>query len=58
MAKKDNFEPSAVRVRVLIDCPHGKCNDVVELDAYLVASLAGVVDADPASVAYAESLAA
>ena len=58
MAKKDTADSSTVRVRVLLNCPYGKCNDVLELDADLVASLAGVVDADPASVAYAESLAA
>lgn len=45
-----------VKVRVLLDCELGKCNDVVELDAKQVADLAGVVDATPEAVAYAESL--
>ena len=46
----------AVKVRVLVDCEHGKCNEVIEIDSGLVDSLVGVVDADPKSVAYAESL--
>jgi len=48
------------RVRVLADCQFGRCNDVVALTADEVrAGLAiGIVDADPAAVAYAESLSA
>lgn len=49
-------EKKAVKVRVLVDCEHGKCNDVIEIDSGLVESLVGVVDADQESVAYAESL--
>lgn len=47
---------SQVKVRVLCDCVYGKCGDVALIDADQVASLTGVVDADPAAVAYAESL--
>lgn len=46
-----------VKARVLVDCEHGACNDVIEIDAALAKSLDGVVDTDPAAVAYAESLA-
>lgn len=45
-----------VKARVLSDCEHGACNDVIEIDAALAKALAGVVDTDPAAVAYAESL--
>lgn len=44
-----------LKVRVLVDCEHGKCNDVAVIDEALLESLAGVVDADPAAVEYAES---
>jgi hypothetical protein len=50
-------EAKKVKVRVLVACELGKCNDVVEIDAADVKSLAGTVDADPKAVAYAESLA-
>jgi hypothetical protein len=40
----------------MVDCEHGQANDVINIDAELVESLAGVVDADPVAVAYAESL--
>lgn len=46
-----------VKARVLRDCVYGKCDDVVTVGTALLESLAGVVDADPAAVAYAESLA-
>ncbi|NHZ83768.1 hypothetical protein F2P44_31545 [Massilia sp. CCM 8695] len=46
-----------VRVRVLVQCEHGNCNDVVELDAALLDGLVGVVDPDPSAVEYALSLA-
>lgn len=49
-------EAKKVKVRVLVNCEHGTPNNVVEIDAALVKSLAGVVDPDPAAVAYAESL--
>jgi len=50
-------EAQKVKARVLMDCEHGKCNDVIEIDAKQVKSLAGIVDTDPEAVAYAESLA-
>ena len=46
-----------VKVRVLVDCDLGKCNDVIQLDPKQVKALAGTVDADPDGVAYAESIA-
>lgn len=49
--------PTTVKARVLIDCEHGKIDDVVELDANLAKSLHGQVDPHPDAVAYAESLA-
>ncbi|KQW97132.1 hypothetical protein ASC94_10095 [Massilia sp. Root418] len=62
MSKKDNNTDGdavgTVRARVLVDCVHGSCNDVIEIDPALLESLAGVLDADPAAVAYADSLAA
>ncbi|MCE3262627.1 MAG: hypothetical protein K0R43_1706 [Pseudoduganella sp.] len=56
MAKAKTQE-GKVKARVLVDCAHGKCNEVVEVDAIELEGLAGVLDADPAAVAYAESLA-
>jgi hypothetical protein len=49
-------EVQKVKARVLVDGALGKCNDVVEIEAKQVKSLAGVVDTDPDAVAYAESL--
>jgi hypothetical protein len=48
--------PSTIRARVLVSCAYGECDDVIDIDAELVDSLAGVVDTDPAAVAYAETL--
>jgi hypothetical protein len=45
-----------IRARVLVSCAYGECDDVIEIDAELVDSLVGVVDTDPAAVAYAETL--
>lgn len=56
MTKKENGSSNTVRVRVLIDCAHGQCNDVIEMDADMAESLNGIVDATPEAVAYAESL--
>jgi len=55
-------KPAAVKirkVRVLIDCALGRCNDVVELDAAALkdAEAAGLADPDKAAVAYAMTLA-
>lgn len=49
-----------VKARVLTQCAYGKADDVVllsEADAKQ-ATADGIVDTDPAAVAYAESLAA
>lgn len=56
MAKKEEVS-GLVKVRILRDGDLGKCDDVVEIDAALLEALTGAVDADPAAVAYAESLA-
>lgn len=45
-----------VKARVLVDCAYGVPNEVVELDADLLATLSGIVDPAPEAVAYAESL--
>lgn len=56
MATKDT--PAApVKARVLIDGVHGSCNDVIDIDPDLAATLIGVVDTDPDAVAYAVSIA-
>jgi hypothetical protein len=55
MAKNQEAK-GEVKARILRDCVYGKCDDVVSIDASLVESLVGVLDADPAAVAYAESL--
>lgn len=47
-----------VKARVLVDCTYGKPNDVVTVTADEAKQHAGVLDASPAAVAYAESLAA
>jgi hypothetical protein len=47
---------ATVRGRVLRECAYGQPDDVVDVDADQVESLVGVVDTDPAAVAYAESL--
>lgn len=57
MAKEKNSPGGEVKVRILRDCQYGKCDEVALMDAALAASLDGVVDTDPAAVAYAESLA-
>lgn len=51
-------EAKKVKARVLVDSGYGKCNDVIEIEAAQAKTLAGVVDADPEAVAYAESLGA
>ena len=51
-------QAQATKVRVLVDGAFGKPDDVIELDgeALAVAVASGQVDAEPAAVAYAESL--
>lgn len=57
MATKDNSAPAAlVKARVLVDGAYGVCNDVIDISPDLAATMPGVVDTDPAAVAYAESL--
>lgn len=55
-----NNQPAAdtetVKARILVACVYGEPNDVVALNVEQITSLVGVVDADPAAVAYAESL--
>lgn len=48
-------EGKKLKVRVLLDCAHGKCNDVVELTAAQAkrAEEDGLVDSNPKAVAYA-----
>lgn len=48
----------ATKVRVLVEGNYGKPDDVIELEgeALAVAVASGQVDAEPAAVAYAESL--
>jgi hypothetical protein len=46
-----------VKARVLVESSYGKPNDVVEVDAAEVKAQPGALDADPAAVTYAESLA-
>lgn len=55
MAKAKTQE-GTVKVRVLVDCAVGKCDEVVEVDAKDLPALAGMVDPHPDAVAYAESL--
>ena len=49
---------AATKVRVLVEGHYGKPDDVIELEgeALAVAVASGQVDAEPAAVAYAESL--
>ena len=46
------------RVRILVACEHGKCNDVADIPTSELKQLKadGVVDDDAAAVAYAHSL--
>lgn len=47
-----------IKARVLLDCSHGRVDELVELDpaALAVAKAAGEVDDHPAAVAYVEGL--
>ena len=51
-------QTTATKVRVLVEGHYGKPDDVIELEGedLAVAVASGQVDADPAAVAYAESL--
>lgn len=50
-------ESKKIKVRVLVDCEVGKCNEVVVVEEKALKSLEGKVDANPEAVAYAEGLA-
>lgn len=54
LAKKKD---AIVKVRVLVDCDLGKCNDVAEVAEKDLKALAGTVDPHPDAVAYAQLLA-
>lgn len=60
MATKKTTPTGAVKVRILRDCPFGKADQVVELTGEDLANAIshGMADADPAAVAYAETLGA
>ena len=47
-----------IKARILADCSHGKCNDVVELPSSLVKQLEadGAADSNKEAVAYAMTL--
>ena len=51
-------EKASIKARVLVDCEHGKPNDVVAVTAAEAKAGAGAgqLDSDKAAVAYAESL--
>ncbi len=57
MATKQKAGEGQVKARILVDCDLGKINEVVVVDEAALKGLVGVVDADPAAVSYAESLA-
>ena len=48
--------PRTVHARVLAQCDLGQPNDVIEVDPELARARAGVLDTDPAAVAYAATL--
>ena len=56
MTTKKTESATTVSARVLVDCALGKCDQVVEVLSVDLPSLVGMVDADPAAVAYAKSL--
>lgn len=58
LAAKPAAAEKTVKVRLLVDGPHGKCNDVANIPATEAKELeaAGQVDSSKAAVAYALSL--
>lgn len=44
------------KARILVDCPLGNVNDVVEVDAETAKQFAASIDVNSDAVAYAESL--
>lgn len=57
-AGKAEKPAKSVKVRVLVDCVHGKANDVAELPASAIkaAESEGLVDSSAAAVSYASGL--
>ena len=53
---KAKADAKKVKARVLYDCAHGKCNDVVLVTPAELKADTGALDGDKAAVAYAESL--
>lgn len=51
-----NQTGTMIRARVLVSGAHGQVDQVIEIESDQVEAMAGIVDTDPASVAYAESL--
>ena len=58
VAKENKQVVDQVKVRVLVDCVHGKCNSVAVLENSDVeeAEKCGLVSSAPGEVAYAESI--
>lgn len=58
LAKPTTAKVKTTRVRILVACEHGKCNDVADIPTSELKQLKadGVVDDDAAAVAYAQSL--
>lgn len=55
---KQQGKTKTTTVRLLVDCLHGKCNEVADIPSGEVKQLKseGIVDDDAAAVAYAKSL--
>jgi hypothetical protein len=49
-------EAKKIKARVLVACEFGKPDDVAQLEPAQIKANPGLVDTDPAAVAYAESL--
>lgn len=56
MAKAPQKVEGLVKARVLVDCDHGKCGAVIEIEADLAEKSGDYLDTNPDAVAYAESL--
>lgn len=58
LANQSQPKGKTVKVRLLVDCAHGKCNDVADVPAAELKQLKadGMADDDKAAVAYAQSL--
>lgn len=56
MGKSTQSEASKVKARVLMDCPFGKADEVVEVTEAEAKVCSSYLDAHPDAVAYAEGL--